>query len=114
MGIAHTGPDNICTAVVVMGNRRHRGKTSEQGWAHLNERIVDWPALDRKLVGKDIARDAEDNFRNSLALDLEIAEPGSLTDHLGYPLRSVADLDALSEKGWSFGIRAVLQPFLTC
>ena len=114
MEIVHTAPDSTCTAVVVMGNRHHRDKKSEQGWVHLNERIVDWPALDRKLVGKDIARDAEDNFRNSLALDLEIAEPGSLTDHLGYPLRNVADLDALSERDWSFGIRAVLQPFQTC
>ena len=114
MEIVHTALDSTCTAVVVMEKRHHRDKKSGQGWVHLNERIVDWPALDRKLVGKDIARDAEDNFRNSWALDRKIAEPGSLTDHLGYPLRSVADLDALSERGWPFGIQAVLQPFLTC
>ena len=114
MEIVHTAPDSTCTAVVVTENRHLRDKKSDQDWVHLNERTVDWSALDRKVVGKDIARDAEDNFQNSLALDLEIAEPGSLTDHLGYPLRNVADLDALSEKGWSFGIRAVLQPFLTC
>ena len=97
-----------------MEKRHYRHKKSEQGWVHLNERIVDWPALDRKLVGKDIARDAEDNFRNSWVLDRESAEPGSLTDRLGYPLRNVADLDALSERNWPFGIREVLQPFLTC
>ena len=114
MEIVHTAPDSTCTAVVVMEKRHHRDKKSEQGWVHLNERTVDWPALDRKLVGKDIVRDAEDNSRNSWALDRETAEPGSLTDHLGYSLRNVADLDALSERGWPFGIRAMLQPFLTC
>lgn len=97
-----------------MEKRHYRHKKSEQGWVHLNERIVDWPALDRRLVGKDTAEDAEDNFRNSRAPDRESAEPGSLTDRLGYPLRNVADLDALFEGGWPFGIRAALQPFLTC
>ena len=110
----HTAPNSTCTAVVVMEKRHHRDKKSEQGSVHSNERMVDSPALDRKLVGKDIARDAEDNFRNSWALDRKIAEPDSLAGHLWHPLRNVADLDALSEKGWPFGIRAVLQPSLTC
>lgn len=86
----------------------------EQARDHLSERIVDWPALDRKLVGKDIARVAWGSFRSSKALDLGNAEPGSLTDHQKYRRGNAVDLDALSEKGWWVGTRVGLQPVLTC
>lgn len=57
-----------------------------------------WPALDHKLVDKGIVRGAWDNFPCSTALDVEIAELGSLTNCLECPLRIVVGLDATSEK----------------
>ena len=109
-----TAPGNTCTAVAMLENRYHPDKTSERDWVRLNERTVGWPALDHKLVGKGIARGAWGSCPCSRALDVEIAELGSLTSCLECPLRIAGGLDATSEKEEWFGILAALRPFLTC
>lgn len=111
--IVRTALGSICTAVAMSENRHRPGKKSEQGWVHLVENPVGWPAVDHKLAGKGTAGGARDNFQCSTALGLETAEPGSLTKYLKCPLRTAVSLDATSERKWCFGILAALRPLRT-
>lgn len=113
-GVVRTGLDRTCTAVAMRDNRAPQDKKSDQGWVRLNERTVGWLASDHKLVGNCIVKGACDSFRCSKALDLETAEPGSLTKCLKCLLGIAAGLDATSERKYWFGARAALRPFLTC
>ena len=82
------------TAVETLESRHRLDKESEQGQVHLHGGI---PALDRMLVGKGIARDAQGSFQYSKASDPENAEPGSRTDHLQHLLGTAVNPDVAFE-----------------
>ena len=96
--IGRTALGSTCTAVRKLGNRHHSHMEGEWRWVHLNGETDGWPVFDRKLVGKDIARLACDNFQYSTPSDPGIVERDKLTNHLECRLRTAEGLGATSER----------------
>ena len=92
--IVRTAPDSTCTAVGMLGRRRHLDKATEPIRVHLDGGTVGWSALDRTLLGKDTAGDARDNLQDSMVPDQGNAESDSSEAQLKDPLRIAVILDA--------------------